>query len=629
MSQHIRILMVEDSANDAALIERELRRANLNCSIQRVHTEDDLRQTLESMDPDVILGDYNLPGFDGIEALRIAQSIVPDTPYIFVSGSIGEERAVQTLREGATDYLLKDRMSRLPSAITRAVDQGRERRLRRRAQEALQRMSRQNELILNSAAEAIIAVDRDGKTLVVNPAASRITGFSAEELLAAKNIHDLIHHTHTDGAPYSASDCPIMKATRDGTPLNAPEVFWRKSGESFPADFSCSPIREFGDVTGSVITFQDITERKRLENRIQQEHRVASLGRVAATIAHEFNNVLMGIQPFAEVIRRNTQEEKLLKATSHILNSVARGTRVTQEILRFTQPAQPALQPVELCEWTRQLLPELQAMIGEKIQIDLDAPAEPVFVRCDSAQMQQVVSNLVLNARDAITGGGTITVSIAPPSGESEMARLSVRDTGAGMIPEVLQNIFEPLFTTKRSGTGLGLAVAQQIVTRHGGSIQAESTPGHGSLFTILLPGSKQPALQKAETRKQTSPTKSLLLVEDDADVAAGLVTLLEMEGIRVEVVGLGAMVIDAITGFNPGAVILDLTLPDMSGLGVYEEIAKRWPALPVIFSTGHGDEAVLNSQASNVGFLRKPYDLGALLDTLEKVSTQRSKAIQ
>jgi DNA-binding NtrC family response regulator len=124
------------------------------------------------------------------------------------------------------------------------------------------------------------------------------------------------------------------------------------------------------------------------------------------------------------------------------------------------------------------------------------------------------------------------------------------------------------------------------------------------------------------------SATKSLLLVEDDADVAAGLVTLLEMEGIRVEVVGLGAKVIDAITGFNPGAVILDLTLPDMSGLGVYEEIARRWPALPVIFSTGYGDETILSSQASNVGLLRKPYDLGALLETLEKISPQRSKAI-
>jgi len=622
-SQHIRILMVEDSPNDAALIERELKRADVNCSIQRVHTEKALRDALESSDPDVILGDYNLPGFDGIDALKIARSLVPETPYIFVSGSIGEEGAVQTLREGATDYLLKDRLSRLPSAITRAVDQGRERRLRRRAQETLQRISRQNELILNSASEAIVGVDRDGKVLAVNPAAERITGYSSAEFLAAKNLHDLIHHSHTDGARYTLAECPIMRGTREGAALHSEDVFWRKSGESFSVEFSSSPIHEHSDITGSVIMFQDITERKRLETRVQQAKRVASLGRVAATIAHEFNNVLMGIQPFAEVIKRNTQEEKLLKAATHILSSVARGTRVTQEILRFTQPAEPALEPVDLVDWIQQLLPELQALVGAKIHIILEVPDEPVFVRCDCHQMQQVVSNLVLNARDAMTGSGTITIRVVAPETDDGMALLSVRDTGAGMIPEVLQNIFEPLFTTKRSGTGLGLAVAQQVVTRHGGSIQAESTPGVGSVFTILLPISERSAPRQEERKNQAARTKSILLVEDDADVAAGLITLLEMEGIRVETVNLGSKVIDAIERFAPDAVVLDLTLPDMSGLGVYEEIARRWPSLPVIFSTGHGDESALNTHATNVGFLRKPYELGALLEMLEKVSTQ------
>src|SRR5207245_5154554 len=150
-------------------------------------------------------------------------------------------------------------------------------------------------------------------------------------------------------------ECLLMKSARDGTSRAAQDTVWRKSGVSFSVEFSSSPMHEGSEIAGSVIIFQDITERKRLERQIEQAQRVTSLGRVAATIAHEFNNVLMGIQPFAEVIRRNTEEEKLQKAASQIVGSVARGRRVTQEILRFTQPAEPALEPVNLQEWVQQL----------------------------------------------------------------------------------------------------------------------------------------------------------------------------------------------------------------------------------------------------------------------------------
>ncbi|HLJ75420.1 MAG TPA: PAS domain S-box protein, partial [Thermoanaerobaculia bacterium] len=438
MPQHIRILLVEDNPRDAELIERELRRGSLDVSTERVHDESALRSALDSMDPDVILCDYNLPGFDGIEALKIASELVPDIPLIFVSGSIGEERAVQTLREGAVDYVLKDRLSRLPSAITRALDQRRERQLRRRAQEALQRseerfqyaakatqdviwdwnvltdkiwfnealrtvwgyqlepdyvssewreslihpqdrervrsafraalasherlsdeyrfqrsggrygevmesslfirdakgravrvisamidlseraaaeetirrLNHQNQMILNSAAEAIVGVDRQGKVNFINPAAMRMTGFAPAEFLESRSMHELIHYARADASEYPRELCPLMTSVSAGTSGTAEDTFFRKTGEPFPVEYSCSPILENGEIAGSVIIFQDITARKRLEKKIQQTERVASLGRVAATIAHEFNNVLMGIQPFAEIVRRNAKEEK-------------------------------------------------------------------------------------------------------------------------------------------------------------------------------------------------------------------------------------------------------------------------------------------------------------------------------
>jgi len=487
MLQHIRILMIEDNPHDAELIDRELRRAGLEFSAERVDGEHTLRRALQSP-PDVILADYHLPAFDGIEALRIAREVLPETPFLFVSGSIGEERAVQALREGATDYILKDRLSRLPSAITRALEQQRDRGMRRSAQERLDRMSEQYELILQSSAEGIISVGRDGKALVVNPAAEKITGYAAGEFLAADSIHTLIHHSRPDGSPYPASECPMFQTCRDGTSRAAEEIYWRKSGEAVPIEFTCSAILDGTQIAGAVVFFQDITERQRLERRVQQAQRVASLGRVAATMAHEFNNVLMGIQPFGEVIRRTSAEPKSLNAASHILDSVARGRQVTQEILRFTRPADLSLDRVDLHEWAVRLVPELRGIAGQRVAIELDVPADPVVARCDAVQIQQVMTNLVLNARDAMPEGGSVTIRVGWAEDGSGMALLSVQDTGSGIPPESLQTIFEPLFTTKKSGTGLGLAVAHQVVHRHGGLIYAESTPGQGALFTIHLP---------------------------------------------------------------------------------------------------------------------------------------------
>ena len=760
MGQHIRILTVEDSTLDAELVERELRRAKLDFSCQRVEIEPDFRAALESSDPDVILADYNLPRFDGISALNIAHALVPETPFIFVSGSIGEERAAQALREGATDYILKDRLSRLPAAITRALDERRERQLRVRAQEALRRseerfqyaaqatqeviwdwdvasgkvwfnealktvwgynlqgdqisvewweqrihpedrpvilealrwaiegqtrwtgayrfergdggyghvldraviirdgggravrvictmldmtereaaestirrLSHQSELILKYAAEGIVAIDRRGKAFLVNPAAASMTGFSIRELQAATNIHDAIHHSRPDGSPYPAADCPILQTLNDGVQRVSQEVFWRKSGEPFPVEYSVSPIYEGDEIAGVVEMFQDITERKRLEKSLEQANRVSSLGRVAATIAHEFNNVLMGIQPFAEVIRRNkAADEKMQKAAEQIIGSVNRGKRVTQSILRFTQPADPSLQPVNLSDWLHQLLPELRALIGQRIVIDIDVPDHPVAALCDSVQLQQVVTNLVINARDAMPGAGTITLTIAEsgngqhyPFGNipPKMILLSVRDTGTGMSAAVLQNIFEPLFTTKRSGTGLGLAVAQQVITLHGGSIHVQSAPGAGTTFFILLQAAPSVAAPQEKRRESGVQIHRVLLVEDESAVGEGIAALLKAEGIEVRLVQRGSEAQAAAISFAPDAVVLDVGLPDMNGWDVYLALRKTSPGLPIVFSSGHGDQAALELQIDSprVAFLRKPYDIDTLIDALHKV---------
>ena len=626
MTAPIRILLVEDNPRDAELIERELRRGQLNFTLRSVSSENGLRQELHEFGPNIILSDYNLPEFGGIEAFKIASDVAADLPFIFVSGSIGEERAVEVLREGATDYILKDRLSRLPSAVSRALAERAEHTLRRQTQDALERLRRHQELILESASEGIISVDGRGKVIVVNPAAVKMTGFSPEEFRGAENLHMLIHHSRPDGGRVSPRDCPVFQTLADGKPRTSRNVFWRKSGETLAVELSCSPIREDSQVTGCVVMFEDISHRKNLEMKIQQAQRVESLGRVAATIAHEFNNVLMGIQPFAEVIRRVSHEEKSANAAMHIMNSVARGRRVTQEILRFTQSTDPAFETVDLAAWTGGLLPELKGLAGDRIQIELKTPRRPVMSRCDPAQIHQVVTNLVLNARDAMPSGGQITIEVAQAD-TRENVSLTVRDTGHGMSQEVLDHIFEPMFTTKKSGTGLGLAVAQQVVDRNGGSIRAQSAPNEGTKFTLLLPAASQIPSEKVVTLLGKIHLKSLLIVDDDDVVVSGLTALLESDGVRVHSVDHGAKVMNAIETLSPDAVVLDVGLPDMSGVEVYRQIAERWPALPVLFSTGHGGSASLEAESipNHVGFLQKPYDFTTLLSALDRISSARS----
>jgi PAS domain S-box-containing protein len=501
------------------------------------------------------------------------------------------------------------------------------------AEQTIRRLSRQNEMVLNFAAEAILGVDVHRRVIFANPAAAKITGWSVEELKAAPDVHELIHHSRESGKPYPVDECPLARCVAEARVCCGEETFIRKSGEYFPVQYSCAPMLEGSEVIGCVAIFEDVTERKRLTSQLEQSHRINGLGRVAATIAHEFNNVLMGIQPFTELIRRRVSDEVTSKAALQIASSVSRGKRVTQEILRFTQPSEPALQPIAVAEWLDQLVPELKSLVSNQVEIAVQVPARPILVRGDPAQLQQVLTNLILNSRDAMPGKGMIIISVQAGASDQEgtfgeippnMALITIRDTGAGMPPDVLENIFRPLFTTKRTGTGLGLAVAQQVVLRHGGSIHAESKPGEGTTFFILLPTtSAAPAVETAGHEPHKPRVERLLLVEDDPAVATGIALLLDVEGIEALIIDRGSEALEAIEVFHPDAVILDISLPDIPGDEVYEMIAARYPTLPVLFSSGHGDEAPMERYfgSEHVAFLRKPYDLAALLETLDRIT--------
>jgi signal transduction histidine kinase len=489
----VRILMLEDNPRDAELVERQLRQAQLQFSISVVDGEGGFRSELENGDPDIILSDYHLPGFDGVIALQIARLIAPATPFIFVSGSIGEERAVEALREGATDYVLKDRLSRLPSAIVRALAERRERVLRKNVETALRSSEQRFQYAAAATREVIWDWNLATSRIWFSSAMRDFWGHeSAEAEVDASWFEQRIHLDDRGGAMLSMQEAGARKERWSA------ELRFERADESFShvlihalavRDLRGEPVRLIGSIF-------DITERLQLQHQLEQLRRIESLGRVAATVAHEFNNVLMGVLPIAERMTRGSMSDETNgRMSALIMQSVARGRRLTDQILSFSKPFAPEPVLIALDQWLDDLTPELRALAGKDIEVNVVTGVFSPIVSIDAPQMQQVLSNLVVNAGQAMSRGGTIIIAT---EAKGDTAVLSVTDDGTGMSPETAEQIFEPLFTTKRCGTGLGLAVAQQIVARHHGSIQVTSQLGKGTTFEIVLPRTQETA--------QTSP---------------------------------------------------------------------------------------------------------------------------
>jgi two-component system cell cycle sensor histidine kinase/response regulator CckA len=351
-------------------------------------------------------------------------------------------------------------------------------------------------------------------------------------------------------------------------------------------------------------------------------------------MAHEFNNVLMGILPFVEVIRRG---KNVTSSLEHITRAVERGKRVSADILRFTQPAQPVRDPFEVSPWISAIVLEARSLLPNSCSIDLSIENH-LWVDGDASQLQQILTNLLRNARDAMagSGGGTLTITVRREAPEARLemgpidhaerfAHFIVSDTGCGMTPETLRHIFEPLFTTKKKAIGLGLALAHQVVQQHGGEIFVESHAGQGTAVHVFLPLAEEGRVSVSPAPQQLSGAgpRRVLLVEDDVNVATGLAALLEVEGLNVELASDGAEAIRAVEVAEPDVVVLDVGLPDMEGTAVYHAITATRPRLPIIFSTGHADCARIDSTLGvrNVVCLQKPYDSATLLKAIREAA--------
>ncbi|MDO8811627.1 MAG: EAL domain-containing protein [Gallionella sp.] len=274
----LRILLLEDEPADAELVERTLRKTGLSFIAKRVDTREAFVQALDEFKPDIVLADYKLPSFDGGSAVKIARQQYPDIPVVIVTGAVGEETAVELLRLGAKDYILKDRLARLGDAVRRVLSEEEDARACRDAEKALLESENQLRLLLDSAAEAIYGVDMQGLCTFCNPSCIHMLGYQNAGELVGKNIHELIYCRHTNGTSFPAKDCRIYRAILRGEKVHADdEMLWRSDGTFFHAEYWSHPQIRDGMVTGAVVTFLDITSRKKSEETIWRQANFDSL----------------------------------------------------------------------------------------------------------------------------------------------------------------------------------------------------------------------------------------------------------------------------------------------------------------------------------------------------------------
>ena len=363
-------------------------------------------------------------------------------------------------------------------------------------------------LLLDSTIEGIYGTDAEGRCILANRSCANLLGYSSPEQLLGKEMHALMHHSYADGSPYPLEKCRAHRMSTGVIPpmLVTDEVFWRQDGSSFPVSYSAHPIQEDGVNIGMVCTFVDMSERRQLEDQLRHAQKMEAVGQLAGGIAHDFNNILQIISGNTQILQfEQNQQSPEQPQLQEILKAVERGTLLTRSMLAFSRKQTINPTPFELNQMVKDSLLLARKLLTKEITLQLELAETALVITADEVLLQQVLFNLITNARDAMPNGGTITVataeqSIAENNSTGSLqgclpgtyAVLLVRDTGQGIPEEIHQKIFEPFFTTKEvgKGTGLGLSMIYGTVKQHGGFVQAESAEGIGSCFSVFLPTS-------------------------------------------------------------------------------------------------------------------------------------------
>jgi two-component system, cell cycle sensor histidine kinase and response regulator CckA len=573
---------------------------------------------------DIILLDLGLSDAEGLVAVRRAHAAAPAIPLVVLTGHDDESLALQALQEGAQDYLIKDQIE--TRGLLRALRYATERKIMQEAVLVEIRRCRLQTTALASTADGVMITECDGTITWVNRGFSKITGWSPEEAIGSKP--SILRSGQHDDAFYRE----LWQSILEGQVWDGELTNKRKDGHLYLEAQTITPVRDArGKVSQFVSVMRDISQRRQLEQQLRQSQKMEALGRLSGGVAHDFNNLLAVVMGFGDMLLRCLPpDDRFERYCREILKAAKRGAGLTQQLLAFSR--QQVLQPkvMSLNEVIVESEKMLSRLLGEDVELVTSLDPDLGHVKIDPGQIEQVIMNLAVNARDAMPRGGTLSIETANlqhteaaagqygyPVALGPYVRLTVSDTGTGMDEATRAHIFEPFFTTKGvgQGTGLGLATVYGVVEQSKGHISVESKVGQGTRFAILLP---RLAPQAASDREEVRPdamlqgTETVLLVEDD-EAARGLwQEMLQTLGYRVLAASNGTQAVE-MGSEHAGRIDLlltDVVMPRMGGRELHEILAEAHPGLRVIFMSGYTADTILRQGIAETGrpFLQKPF---------------------
>ena len=614
MKDKIRILYIDDYELDRELVKDALEKEHGGFKVTEASNKQEFEALLKTRAFDVVLSDFNIAGFEGLQALEAVRAHDPSIPVIIVTGTGSEEIAVMALKQGASDYVIKrpKHIQRLPQTIFAAMEKKTLRDQRQKDEINLKQSEERYRTILENVLMGVYQVTVEGKFLFSNEKLIEMLGYASyEELEAIDNISEL--YVRAEERNHLVDEV-IHKGFLVGE-----FEFRRKDGQSIWVKLH---VRKTKSKEGEIILeglMEDVTQIRKMEAQLQQSQKLEAIGTLSGGIAHDFNNILSSIIGFTELSLDEVEHGTTLQNNlTEVLKAGNRARDLIKQIMTFSRKGEQERKPVQINPLIIETVRMLRSAIPTNIEIEEHITPEMLTIDANPTQMNQVMVNLVTNASHAIHENGIIEIGLEAVSLDESIknsypdllpgryAKIFVSDNGCGIAKENLGLIFDPYFTTKDPdrGTGLGLAGVHGIVKTHGGHISVYSEVGKGTSFNVYFPiVDKNEKLQKTAEDPIPTGNERILLVDDEQVILDLGEKTLKQLGYDVVVKNGG---VEALTLFRADPdrfdlVITDMTMPKMTGDQLARELMKVRPNIPVILCTGFSSK-ISREQAKEIG---------------------------